>query len=99
MRAIILAAGRGKRLGPLGDGRPKCLVELSGKPLIERQVAALRGGGVSEIGIVRGYRADGLARDRAIARPARSAGSRPTGYDRTSAAAARAAFSDCHDRR
>jgi L-glutamine-phosphate cytidylyltransferase len=58
MRAIILAAGRGKRLGPLGDGRPKCLVELSGKPLLERQVAALRGGGVSEIGIVRGYRAD-----------------------------------------
>ncbi len=58
MRAIILAAGRGKRLGPLGDGRPKCLVELCGKPLIERQVAALRGGGVSEIGIVRGYRAD-----------------------------------------
>ena len=58
MRAIILAAGRGKRLGPLGDGRPKCLVELSGKPLLDRQVAALRGGGVSEIGIVRGYRAD-----------------------------------------
>src|SRR6266849_3892034 len=58
MRAIILAAGRGKRLGPLGDGRPKCLVELSGKPLIERQVAALRGGGVREIGMVRGYRAD-----------------------------------------
>src|SRR5215470_8766778 len=57
MRAIILAAGRGKRLGPLGDGRPKCLVELSGKPLVERQVAALRGGGVSKIGIVRGYRA------------------------------------------
>jgi len=58
MRAIILAAGRGSRLGPLGDGRPKCLVELSGKPLIVRQVAALRGGGVTEIGIVRGYRAD-----------------------------------------
>ena len=58
MRAIILAAGRGKRLGALGDGRPKCLVELSGKPLVERQVAALRGGGVSEIGIVRGYRAE-----------------------------------------
>ena len=58
MRAIVLAAGRGNRLGPLGDGRPKCLVELSGKPLIARQVAALRGGGVSEIGIVRGYRAD-----------------------------------------
>jgi len=58
MRAIVLAAGRGSRLGSLGDGRPKCLVELSGKPLIARQVAALRGGGASEIGIVRGYRAD-----------------------------------------
>jgi len=58
MRAIILAAGRGSRLGSLGDGRPKCLVELSGKPLIARQVAALRGGGASEIGVVRGYRAD-----------------------------------------
>jgi L-glutamine-phosphate cytidylyltransferase len=58
MRAVILAAGRGSRMGPLGDDRPKCLVELEGKPLIERQIAALRRGGVDEIGIVRGYRAE-----------------------------------------
>jgi L-glutamine-phosphate cytidylyltransferase len=58
MRAVILAAGRGSRLGHLGDDRPKCLVELDGKPLIERQVAALRLGGVDEIGVVRGYRAE-----------------------------------------
>src|ERR1700684_3752266 len=58
MRAVILAAGRGSRLGHLGDDRPKCLVELEGKPLIERQIAALRRGGVDEIGVVRGYRAD-----------------------------------------
>ena len=58
MRAIILAAGRGSRLGPLGDDRPKCLVELEGKPLIERQIAALRRGGVDQIGVVRGYRAE-----------------------------------------
>ena len=37
---------------------PKCLVELAGKPLIERQIAALRRGGADEIGIVRGYRAE-----------------------------------------
>ena len=37
---------------------PKCLVELDGKPLIERQIAALRRGGVDEIGVVRGYRAE-----------------------------------------
>ncbi len=58
MRAIILAAGRGSRLGHLGDDRPKCLVELEGKPLIERQIAVLRRGGVNEIGVVRGYRAE-----------------------------------------
>jgi choline kinase len=55
MRAVILAAGRGSRLGPLSKDRPKCLVELAHKPLIQRQIAALRGGGISTIGIVRGY--------------------------------------------
>jgi choline kinase len=58
MRAIILAAGRGSRMGRRGDERPKCLVELEGKPLIARQIAALRRGGVDEIGVVRGYRAE-----------------------------------------
>jgi choline kinase len=58
MRAVILAAGRGSRMGHLGDDRPKCLVELEGKPMIERQIAALRRGGVDEIGVVRGYRAE-----------------------------------------
>jgi len=58
MRAVILAAGRGNRMGHLGDDRPKCLVELAGKPLIERQIAALRRGGVDQIGVVRGYRAE-----------------------------------------
>jgi choline kinase len=58
LRAVILAAGRGSRMGHLGDERPKCLVELEGRPLIARQMAALRGGGADEIGVVRGYRAD-----------------------------------------
>lgn len=60
MRALILAAGRGSRMRQLGDGRPKCLVELAGRPLLERQVAALRGGGATHIGVVRGYRAEML---------------------------------------
>jgi choline kinase len=58
MRAVILAAGRGSRLGRLGEDRPKCLVELARQPLLMRQIAALRGGGVNAIGIVRGYRAE-----------------------------------------
>jgi L-glutamine-phosphate cytidylyltransferase len=55
MRAVILAAGRGSRMGALAQDRPKCLVELAEKPLIRRQIAALRAGGVSGIGVVRGY--------------------------------------------
>jgi L-glutamine-phosphate cytidylyltransferase len=58
MRALILAAGRGSRMGHLGAHRPKCLVELEGEPLIARQIAALRRGGADEIGVVRGYRAE-----------------------------------------
>jgi L-glutamine-phosphate cytidylyltransferase len=58
MRAVILAAGRGSRMGQLGDDRPKCLVDLNGRPLIERQIAALRRGGADQIGVVRGYRAE-----------------------------------------
>jgi choline kinase len=60
MRAVILAAGRGSRMGATGGDRPKCLVELEGRPLLDRQIAALRRGGVEEIGIVRGYRAEML---------------------------------------
>lgn len=35
MKAIILAAGRGSRMKSLTDERPKCLVELRGKPFLE----------------------------------------------------------------
>jgi choline kinase len=58
MRAVILAAGRGSRMGNAGDDRPKCLLELEGRRLIERQIAALRRGGAREIAVIRGYRAD-----------------------------------------
>lgn len=61
MRGLILAAGRGSRMGTVGDNRPKCLVELDGRPLLDRQIAALRRGGADEIGIVRGYRSDMLS--------------------------------------
>lgn len=45
-------------MAKLGQERPKCLVELKGKPLIHYQIAALRDGGAEEIGVVRGYRAE-----------------------------------------
>ena len=55
--AIVLAAGRGSRLGSLTEELPKCLLAVSGRPLLEWHIDALRGGGVDEIGVVRGYRA------------------------------------------
>src|ERR1017187_6755080 len=61
MRAIILAAGRGSRMKSLTDERPKCLVELRGKPLLAWQLGALREAGVDEIAIVTGYKRELLA--------------------------------------
>lgn len=56
MRAILLAAGRGNRMGSLTKEKPKCLIELDGKPLIEWQIKALKEGGIDKIGIVVGYK-------------------------------------------
>ena len=56
MRGIILAAGRGSRMKHLTSERPKCMVKLQGKPLIEWQLEALRAAGIDDIAIVTGYR-------------------------------------------
>ncbi len=57
-KAVILAAGRGSRLGNLTSDRPKCMVELWGKPLLHWQIGALRGAGIEDITVVRGYMAE-----------------------------------------
>ena len=61
MKAIILAAGRGSRLGEYGRDRPKCQVELAGMTLIDRQLATLRGCGISDIVLVTGYQSEMLS--------------------------------------
>lgn len=61
MRAIILAAGRGSRMGNLTDDRPKCLVEFQGRPLLDWQLEALQTAGVSRVSIVTGYKRELLA--------------------------------------
>ena len=47
--AMILAAGRGERLRPLTDARPKPLLLVRGEPLIERHVAALAAAGMTRL--------------------------------------------------
>jgi choline kinase len=61
MKAIILAAGRGSRMKDLTEARPKCLVELRGKMLLDWQLEALRAAGLNEIAIVTGYKRELLA--------------------------------------
>jgi choline kinase len=63
MRAIIVAAGMGRRLAPHTDDRPKCLVEIAGRSILARQVDAYRAAGVDDIHIVRGYMAERIAID------------------------------------
>ncbi len=58
MRAIILAAGVGSRLQALTGGKPKCLVEIGGRPLILHQLEALADHGIGPVLIVAGYQAD-----------------------------------------
>ena len=57
-KAIILSAGKGSRLLPLTADRPKCLIELSGRSLLEWQLDALGEAGLSEIVVVTGFRDD-----------------------------------------
>jgi len=52
--AVLLAAGAGSRLG----GKPKCLLELDGVPLILRQLRALEKAGVDQVVVVLGYYAE-----------------------------------------
>jgi choline kinase len=60
-RAIILAAGQGKRLLPLTEARPKCLIELSGRSLLAWQLLRLQAAGVEDAVVVTGFRADAVA--------------------------------------
>lgn len=58
MKAIILAAGAGKRLGKFGRKTPKCLIKFGDKSIIERQIDALKSNGIEDISVVVGYHAD-----------------------------------------
>ena len=55
MKAIIVAAGPGSRLNPLTNERPKCLLQVGGKTILERALEALRENGIKRIAVVRGY--------------------------------------------
>lgn len=59
-KAIILSAGQGKRLLPLTAQRPKCLLPLGGRTVLEWQIAALGANGVKDVTVVTGFHADAV---------------------------------------
>jgi len=66
MKAIILSAGQGSRLGHLVDDRPKCLIEFNGRTLLDRQLDTLEANGVREAVVVTGFHDEMI--EQAIAR-------------------------------
>src|SRR3546814_13695328 len=55
-KAVILSAGKGSRLLPLTADKPKCLIEINGRSLLEWQLDALAASGIRDIVVVTGFR-------------------------------------------
>jgi L-glutamine-phosphate cytidylyltransferase len=55
MKAIILSAGQGSRLGHMVDARPKCLIDFNGRTLLDRQLDTLEACGVHDAVVVTGF--------------------------------------------
>ncbi len=58
MKGVILAAGSGKRLAPMGWDKPKCLLEFGEQTLLDNAVISLTENGITDIVIVLGYKDD-----------------------------------------
>ena len=58
MKGVLLAAGLGPRLGPLTEHTPKCMVEVGGRPVLERNIDWLAAGGVHDLAVNLHHRAD-----------------------------------------
>jgi len=58
MKAVIIAAGKGKRLSPITSTIPKPMIPIGGKPLLEHSILSLKEVGITEILIIVGYRED-----------------------------------------
>ena len=58
MKAIIIAAGLGSRLGSISLDKPKCLLEVAGTTILDNTVDLLRRVGIENIAIVVGHQAD-----------------------------------------
>lgn len=65
MKAIIIAAGQSKRLRPLTEELPKCMLEVNGKPIIENTIELFRQNNIDDISIIVGYKKEKIKIDKA----------------------------------
>jgi len=56
IKAIIVAAGHDRRIEPLNEDIPKCLLDVKGKTILERQIENIRSCGINDIIIIKGYK-------------------------------------------
>ncbi|HJJ51251.1 MAG TPA: sugar phosphate nucleotidyltransferase, partial [Methanocorpusculum sp.] len=60
MQCVILAAGEGSRMRPLTTSRPKVMLPLAGKPMIEHLIRNVRDTGITDIILVVGYHEEAI---------------------------------------
>jgi bifunctional UDP-N-acetylglucosamine pyrophosphorylase/glucosamine-1-phosphate N-acetyltransferase len=58
MKAVVLAAGQGTRMGPLTQNRPKVMLPVANKPILSHVILSARDAGIHEFVLVVGYRAE-----------------------------------------
>ena len=62
MRAVVIAAGMGKRMGKLTEAKPKCLLKFGNKSLLQWTVEGLEHAGCKDIWIITGYKGEKIKR-------------------------------------
>ncbi len=60
MKAIIIAAGMGTRLSSLTNDKPKCLLEINGKTILQHQLDAFHANGITDISLIKGYKKEAI---------------------------------------
>jgi L-glutamine-phosphate cytidylyltransferase len=60
IKAIILSAGQGQRLKPMTNDRPKGMVNVAGRTIIDRQLTLFRKSGIADIAVVKGFCAESV---------------------------------------
>src|SRR6185503_8771674 len=63
MKAIIIGAGRGRRLMPTTADTPKCFADVQGRRLLDWALRAFEGAGVKDISFIGGYQIEKVRRD------------------------------------